>query len=131
VLLVLHCTLRTLTASFLYRSVMVGKAGAKKFVLYMGHLGRREPAVQPTTFEKKEVAHMRRIMTVLSVAALMAAMVVITATPAFAKPWWCWWCADDPAPQQVPQQSDLMDNGGNVISTDGSSIIGNDGGTYY
>ena len=40
---------------------------------------------------------MRRILLVLAVAAVMAAMMVVTAAPAFAAPWWsgCWgWGSD-------------------------------------
>ncbi len=40
---------------------------------------------------------MRRILLVLAVAAVMAAMMVVTAAPAFAAPWWsgCWGYGSD------------------------------------
>jgi Zn-dependent metalloprotease len=37
-------------------AVSVEEVEAKNFVLYIGHLGRREPVVQPTISSMKEVA---------------------------------------------------------------------------
>jgi hypothetical protein len=64
---------------------IAGEVEAKNFVLNIGHLwDGRELVVQPTISSKKEVASMRRIVLVLTVALVMAAMVVATAAPAFA-----------------------------------------------
>jgi hypothetical protein len=57
---------------------------AKDFVLNIGHLGRREPVVQPTISRMKEV-ELKRMISLLAAMALMAAMVAANAMPAFAK----------------------------------------------
>src|SRR5215213_7638590 len=67
------------------QSSFVREVAAKNFVLYVGHLGRREPVVQPATSQAKEVALMRRILLVLTVALIMAAMLVASAMPALAQ----------------------------------------------
>jgi hypothetical protein len=58
---------------------------AKNFILNIGHLwDGRELVVQPTISRMKEVSLVKRIFTVLMVAAVMAAMVVVMVVPAFA-----------------------------------------------
>jgi hypothetical protein len=56
---------------------------AVNFVLNIGHLGRREPVVQPTTLRQGRL-RMKRIMLVLTAALVMAAMLVVTAAQALA-----------------------------------------------
>jgi hypothetical protein len=63
--------------------VLAREVEAKNFVLNMRHLGRREPVVQPATSQRRRW-RVKRILLVMSVAALMAAMVVATAMPALA-----------------------------------------------
>jgi hypothetical protein len=60
--------------------VLAREVEAKNFVLYIGHLGRRELVVQPPT-PKKGRLRMRRILLVLS---LTAVMVTGMAAPAMA-----------------------------------------------
>jgi hypothetical protein len=53
------------------------------FVLYLGHLGGRELVVQPTTLRNRRL-RMKRIFSLLAVTALMVAMLLASALPAFA-----------------------------------------------
>ena len=71
--------------NLLYCSV-IGEVAAENSALNLGHLGRRELVVQPATSQVREVALMRRILLVLAVAAVMALMVVASASLALADP---------------------------------------------
>jgi hypothetical protein len=63
--------------------VVTREVEAKNFVLNIGHLGRREPVVQPASSEERGL-RVKRIFSLLAVTALMVAMLVATAMPAFA-----------------------------------------------
>ncbi len=64
--------------------VVTREVEAKNFVLNIGHLGRREPVVQPASSEERGL-RVKRIFSLLAVTALMVAMLVATAMPAFAQ----------------------------------------------